>query len=99
LSFHVSTVSQAAFSPDGRWIVTAGPTTAGLWQVSTGALVYSLGGTDGQLLTAAFAPDSRHLVVGTATGKVASFDCTICARTPALLEQANAALRQLRPVR
>jgi WD40 repeat protein len=99
LSFHTSTVSQAVFSPDGRWIVTAGPTTAGLWQVSTGTLVYFLGGAGGQLLTAAFAPDSRHFAVGTATGNVASFDCTICARTPALLEQATAALRQLRPAR
>jgi WD40 repeat protein len=99
LSFHVATVSQAVFSPDGRWVVTAGPTTAGVWEVSRGALVYSLGGTNGQLLAAAFAPDSRHFVVGTATGNVAAFDCTICARTPALLAQANAALRQLRPAR
>jgi WD40 repeat protein len=99
LSFHVATVSQAVFSPDGRWVVTAGPTTAGLWQVSRGQLVYSLGGTNGQLLTAAFAPDSRRFVVGTATGNVAGFDCTICARAPALLDQANAALRQLRPAR
>jgi WD40 repeat protein len=99
LSFHVATVSQAAFSLDGRWVVTAGPTTAGLWQVSSGKLVYSLGGTNGQLLAAAFAPDSRHFVVGTSTGNVAAFDCTICARTPALLVQARAALRQLRPAR
>jgi hypothetical protein len=37
------------------------------------------------LLTAAFAPDSRRIVVGTATGNVAGFDCTVCARTSALL--------------
>ena len=43
--------------------------------------------------------DASNAVVGTATGNVAAFDCTICARTPALLAQANAALRQLRPAR
>jgi WD40 repeat protein len=95
LSFHVSTVSQAAFSPDGRWVVTAGPTTAGIWQVRTGTLLYYLGGTTGQLLTAAFAPDSQRIVVGTGTGKIAGFDCTVCARTPALLAQAKSALRHL----
>ena len=99
LSFHVSTVSQAAFSPDGRWVVTAGPTTAGIWQVSTGQLTYFLGGASGQLLSAAFAPDSRRIVVGTASGNVAGFECSICARTPALLAQASAALHELRPAR
>ena len=32
LSGHGGVVSDVAFSYDGRWIVTAGPTTAGLWQ-------------------------------------------------------------------
>ena len=99
LSFHVSTISEAAFSPDGRWVVTAGPTTAALWQVSTGALTYFLGGVSGQLLAAGFAPDSRRIVVGTAAGSVAGFDCETCARTPSLLAQARAALRAVQPVR
>jgi WD40 repeat protein len=97
LSFHVSTVSQAAFSPDGRWVVTAGPTTAGIWQVRTGNLFMYLGGTTGQLLTAGWSPDSRRIAVGTAAGNVAGFDCVLCGRTPALLAQAKAALREVKP--
>jgi WD40 repeat protein len=95
LSFYVSTVSQAAFSPDGRWVVTAGPTAAAIWQVRTGLRLYDLHGTTGQLLTAAFAPDSRRIVVGTSTGNITGFNCTVCAGTPALLAQARSALREL----
>ena len=81
LSFHVSTVSQASFSSDGRWIVTAGPTTAGIWQVRTGRLLYFLGGVSGQLTSAAFGLDSRRIVVGTPTEASGTFDCARCART------------------
>ena len=36
LVVHAAIVSDAQFSPDGRWIVTAGPGTAGLWDASNG---------------------------------------------------------------
>ena len=36
LKVHVSTIGQAAFSADGRWVVTAGPETAASRQVRTG---------------------------------------------------------------
>jgi WD40 repeat protein len=109
LAGHAFAVMSVAFSPDGRPVLTSSVDgDARLWSAATGDLVHRLSfhvatvsqatfSPDGQLLAAAFAPDSRHFVVGTATGNVAAFDCTICARTPALLNQANAALRQLRP--
>jgi WD40 repeat protein len=88
-------VSQAAFSPDGRWIVSAGPTTAAIWQVRTGRLVQFLNGAKGNLTSAAWAPDSQRIVAGDTGGTVTGFDCTICAREPALLAQAKARLAGL----
>ena len=38
----------ARFSPDGRWVVTAGPVTAGLWSATSGRLVYFLQRARGQ---------------------------------------------------
>jgi WD40 repeat protein len=70
LSFHVATVSQAAFSPDGRSVVTAGPSTAGVWQVRTGRLLYFVRGARGTLSAAAWAPDSLRIVAGDLGGGV-----------------------------
>ena len=97
LSFHVANVSQAAFSPDGRWIVTAGPTTAGIWQVRTGRLLYFLNGARGNLTAAAWAPDSQRIVVGDSGGGVETFRCTVCVGIPALRAQADALLNGLGP--
>jgi WD40 repeat protein len=96
LKFNVSAVSQAAFSPDGRWIVSAGPTTAAIWQVRTGRLIYFLSGAKGNLTSAAWAPDSLRIVAGDTGGTVTRFDCTVCARQPALLAAAKARLAGLR---
>jgi WD40 repeat protein len=96
LKFHVSTVSRAAFSPDGRWVVTAGPTTAAIWQVRTGALLYYLNGAKGNLTSAEWAPDSRRIVAGDTGGGVEAFECTLCARQPALTKLAKERLAALR---
>ena len=96
LGFHVSTVSQVSFSPDGRWVVSAGPTAAGIWQVSTGNLVYALRGAKGTLSSAAFAPDSRRIVVGDAGGGITTFDCVVCGKTAGLRAQARALLAGLK---
>ena len=96
LKFHVSTVAQAAFSPDGKWVATAGPTTAGIWQVSTGRLLYALGGAKGNLTAVAWAPGSRRIVTGDTGGTVTTFDCTLCVGVKALRAQAIARLAAIR---
>ena len=67
---HFAIVSAARFSPDGRWVVTAGPGTAGLWNAASGSLVYFLQGHEGKLLSVAFAPDSRRIATGGMDGTV-----------------------------
>ena len=49
LGGHLGTVFDASFSPDGRWVVTAGPTKAGLWDATTGEFLYFLQGQRGPL--------------------------------------------------
>lgn len=41
---HFGSVRRASFSADGRWIVTAGPISAGVWPTDTGRLLFYLRG-------------------------------------------------------
>ena len=75
---HFAIVSDARFSPDGRWIVTAGPAKAGVWDVSTGDYVYLLQGHEDIVLSAAFDPTSRRIVTGSRDGTLRTYRCNIC---------------------
>ena len=78
---HGGTVFDASFSPNGRWVVTAGPATAGLWDARTGGV---------HLVPAGAHPEGRKdhlpaadfrgptLIVTRAADGVRSFDCDTC---------------------
>ena len=74
---HAATVFDASFSPNGRWIVTAGPTTAGLWDARTGERVYFLQGHKGGHLRAAEFRGPNLIVTSGADG-VRTFPCDTC---------------------
>ena len=74
---HGATVFDASFSPNGRWVVTAGPIAAGLWDARDGVRVYFLQGHEGGHLGAAEFRGSRRIVTSGADG-VRSFDCDTC---------------------
>ena len=86
---HFGSVADARFSPDGRWVVTAGPITAGLWNVRTGELVMYLRGPTSRPAAVAFAPDSRTIVVGEANGTVRRYECAVCGDLDELLAVAD----------
>jgi WD40 repeat protein len=86
---HFGSVADARFSPDGRWVVTAGPITAGLWSVRTGELVMYLRGPTSRPAAVAFAPDSRTIVVGEANGTVRRYQCAVCGDLDELLALAD----------
>jgi WD40 repeat protein len=57
----------ARFSPDGRFVLGAGPAGAQVWDPSTGRLVTTI--SPGHPISdAAWSPDSRRVVTGTAHG-------------------------------
>src|SRR6266550_87660 len=66
LRWHFGTVSDANYSADGRWIVTAGPTTVQLWQPGVQDPLFQPGvGAESATAGAVFDPRrSRVLTVG-----------------------------------
>ena len=93
-------ISSIAISPDGRWVVTAGPGKAGVWSVSADDLesnrLYFLAGHGGALNGATFAPQGWMLATAAADGSIRTFTCTLCGGTPELARLARARLTQLR---
>jgi WD40 repeat protein/Tfp pilus assembly protein PilF len=61
---HTNNITSAAFSPDGKWIVTASEDkTARIWSAATGAQIGDpLGGHTDSVLGAAFSPDGNSIV-------------------------------------
>ena len=92
LGGHLGAVFDASFSPDGRWVVTAGPTKAGLWDATTGRFLYFLQGQRGPLRAAAF--DSPTRIVTSEADGVQAYVCDTCGGRDALLRQAETRLRE-----
>jgi hypothetical protein len=60
---HENWVKSAYFSPDGKWIVTAGyDGTARVWEAATGKEVATLRGHEGPIYDAQFSPDGKWIV-------------------------------------
>jgi WD40 repeat protein len=87
LSGHFGTVFDASFSPNGRWVVTGGPTTAGLWDASNGERIFFLRGDGTPVRAAAFSSPTRIVVRG--SDGVRSYVCELCGGLKALLELAD----------
>lgn len=92
LSGHFNPVHGAAFSPDGRWVVSAGPGTAGLWDVQAQQRLLFLDGHDGALLAATFDAPGRTIETVGVDGTMRAYACVVCGRVPALLRLADARL-------
>jgi len=100
---HFSAVQSARFSPDGRWVVSAGPRTAGLWDARTGEFFAPTGLVDpfirgplrGPVTTALFAPDGRRIVTASGDGTVRTYLCSVCAGAKELAHLARARLARI----
>ncbi|MDX2163429.1 MAG: NB-ARC domain-containing protein [bacterium] len=55
-------VNSVAFSPDGKWIVSASDNTVRVWDAATGAAVRTLTGHEDDVNSAAFSPDEKWIV-------------------------------------
>jgi WD40 repeat protein len=100
-SGHAGQVTDAAFSADGRWVVTAGPIRAGVWGLVHGGrpddrLVFLRGHTR-PLTAVAFTPQDRRIVSGSADGTVRTYACRLCGDRRTLEAMAEQRLRALAP--
>ena len=95
LSLHFGPVSDASFSPDGRWVVTAGCCGASVIRTSTGQRWLILRGHSKPLIGAEFAGhDGQLIVTAGRDGTVRSYDCVMCAGVADLIVSAERRLRR-----
>jgi hypothetical protein len=86
LDGHDDIVTAATFSPDGRWIVTAGlDGRAIVWRASTGKRLMELAPSSSPCTTATFGPDGARIATGTSDGRVLVHACDVCGGVPELL--------------
>ena len=87
-----ASVQDARFSPDGRWLVTAGPGSARLWSAA-GQPVQYLHGPKSKLTAVGFEPDSLVVVTSEEDGVVRRWVCELCGGLGELTALAQARLR------
>ena len=75
LSGHTAPVSSAAYSPDGKQIVTASwDQTARIWDAATGQEVRTLSGHTDAVNSAAYSPDGQPIVTASDDGTARIWD-------------------------
>jgi WD40 repeat protein/flagellar biosynthesis GTPase FlhF len=100
---HSGVVNDVTFSADGRWIASAGPLSAGIWQVrKRGAWpdtpLYFVDGDAARtprLDHVAFSPKGWRLLTGWRLGNVRVFDCAVCGGLKELQAIAKSRLKQI----
>jgi WD40 repeat protein len=87
-----ASVEDARFSPDGRWLVTAGPKSARLWTAGGQGGRY-LYGPKPPVSAVAFDARSRAVLTREGDGTVRRWECDLCGRLAELVALGEARLR------
>ncbi len=70
-SGHTDSVVSAAFSGDGKWLVTGSKdNTARVWEVASGKQILLLSGNKSQVDSVAFSPDGTQVLTGSNTARL-----------------------------
>ena len=71
LSGHTDSVDSAAFSKDGKWLVTGSrDNNARVWDVASGKLLLLLSANSGTVESVAFSPDGTKVLTGSKTARM-----------------------------
>ena len=89
-------LNSAAFSYDDRWVVTAGPAAAGIWDMETGRRLIAVNGRDHPLTAVALSPRGWQIAAGGLGGSVRTYDCRLCGKIDDLVSLARERLAHLR---
>jgi WD40 repeat protein len=73
-ALEVYTALVAAFSPDGKRVLTVGSGIARIWNATSGREVLAFGTEDGGMICAAFSPDGKLVVAAGANGDAGILD-------------------------
>lgn len=93
---HFGGVTAASFSDDGRWILTAGPISAGVWSADTGRRLFYLRGPDDLLTDAEWVPRGYRVVTSARDGTIRTDSCEVCRPLPELIALATTRLAAAR---
>ncbi len=79
------------FSPNGKCLLTAtfNSTTAELWDTESGTRLAGMVGSEGDIRTLSFGPDSGRVVVGSIFASARIYDCGLCRDVEGLLTTAR----------
>jgi WD40 repeat protein len=96
---HHHAVSDAAFSSDGRWLVTAGAPRVGIWKVSSGKQLFLPRGHVGPVRSVAFSPRGWRILSAGRDGTVRTYRCEVCANLRGLVALGKQRLDRLPPLK
>jgi WD40 repeat protein len=101
LQIHSGAVTDVAWSGDGRWLASAGPLAAGIWETRGSGVWPSSpewlvrGDPTRRLDHLAFSPHGWRLLTGWRSGSVRLYNCSLCGRVPQLSAIAQPRLREI----
>ena len=100
LKGHTSSVMNAAFSPDGKWVVTASKdNTARVWEAATGRSLATLQGHTDSVNSAAFSPDGKWVITASDDKAARVYPYEMFAPAEEVIERAQLrVLRALTPL-
>jgi WD40 repeat protein len=94
---HQGPVPDLAFSPDSRWIATAGTISVKVWDARQPSQLLLLLGPTKPVQTVLFTADGRTLVAAGKDGTIRRYDCVVCGTLPDLVRAGEARLAQTTP--
>jgi WD40 repeat protein len=91
---HQGPVPDFSFSPDGRWIATAGTISVKVWDARSGGQLLLLLGPTKPVQTVLFTADGHSIVAAGNDGTIRTYSCLVCGTLPELVGAGEARLAQ-----